>query len=336
MKLIAAAAGLFACVLATGALAAPPKMQAIVQAGGKGADALRLQTIDTPKPAADQVLIKVYATSVNPVEWKRRQNGPVPPADAPPLVPGFDIAGVVDSVGAEVRAVKPGDAVVALGVGAYAQYALAREADVAKKPAGFTFEQASGMPIAGTAGWRAADEAKLRAGQRVAVIGAAGGAGSVAVVVARDRGARVVAVGHSSQQAYLEKLGAHEFVAYDRDDVASRVGKVDAVLNMVDSQVRPALAYVKAGGYFTSIIGVPGEDECRAAQVTCVPIAAAYNLRQADVLREMGKLADAGKYSVAIARVFPLAQAGEAQELNRTSDTAGKIVLSVDPKSSQR
>jgi NADPH:quinone reductase-like Zn-dependent oxidoreductase len=331
------AATLLSIALPALSLSAPAKMQAIVQSGGTGPDSLRLQTIDTPAPGAGQVLVKVYAAGVNPVDWKRRLNPPALATGAPPVIPGFDVAGVVDALGAGVTTLKVGDAVFGRVSGAYAQYAVADADSVMKKPSSFTFEQAGGIPVAGVAGYRAADEARIKPGQRVAVIGAAGGAGSVAVIVAKDRGAKVVASGHSSQQAYLQTLGVDEFVAYDKENVAAKIGTVDAALNMVDGQAEAGLGYVKKGGYFTSIAGGPGDDKCKAASVTCVVIGPGYRGPSlGDTLRSLAELADRGKYDVKVTRTFPIAQAAAAQELNRTGDTTGKIVLSVDPQSGRR
>jgi len=319
-KMTATVLMLAACVPA--AMAAPATMQAAVQT----ADGLRLQTVETPKPGADQVLIRVYAAGVNPVDWKRR---------AP--IPGFDAAGVIDSVGSGVTAWKPGDPVVARVAAGYAEYAVAFAGETIRKPATFTFEQAGGIPVAGIAGYRAAEAAKIRPGQRVAIIGAAGGAGSVAVEVAKTMGAKIIASGHSSQQAFLKSLGVEEFVAYDKENVAARIKDVDAVLNMVDTQVLPSLGYVRRGGYFTSIAGGPGDDKCAAAGVTCVIITGAYTtLSQGDALRALAGMAEKGQYHVTVSRTFPLAEAAAAQELGRTSDTTGKIILVVDPRAKQR
>ena len=308
-------------------MAAPAQMQAVVQ----GDSGLQLQTVETPHPAANQVLIKVYAAAVNPVDWKRKS-----------AVPGFDAAGVVESLGSGVTSFKVGDPVGARVVGGYAQYALAQADETVLKPKAFTYEQASAMPVAGVAGYRAVMEAKVRSGQRVAVIGAAGGTGSVAVQVARSLGARVVAIGHSSQRDYLTNLKVDEFVAYDKDDVAAKVKGVDAVLNMVDGQAAAGLGYVKRGGYLTSIAGgVPPAATCAAAGVTCVPIGggggAGYgSISNGQALAGLAALADKGQYDVQVTKTFPLAQAAAAQELNRTTEMVGKVILVVDPKSSQR
>lgn len=316
-----AAAALF-CLLATGIHAAPGTSHAIVQTSND----LVLKPVMTPSAGANQVLLKVYAAGVNPVDWKRRAQ-----------IPGFDAAGVVDSVGPGVTAFKAGDAVFARVSGAYAQYAVAAADDVALKPKTFTFAQAAGIPVAGVAGYRAATDAQLKAGQRVAVIGAAGGAGEVAVQVAKVHGAKVIAVGHSTQEDFLRKLGVEEFVAFDRDDVAARVRAVDAAINLVDGQAAAALGYVKPGGRFTSIAGSPGEDKCAAAQVTCVVVGPGYaGTSNGDALRALAALAEKGQYNVTVSKTFPLAQASAAQELGRIGQTIGKIILVVDAEKAQQ
>jgi NADPH:quinone reductase-like Zn-dependent oxidoreductase len=266
------------------------------------------------------VLIKIYAAGVNPVDWKRR---------AP--IPGFDAAGVIDSVGSGVTAFRPGDPVFARVTGAYAEYATAVATEVVAKPKSLTFEQAAAIPVAGVAGYRAVEEARVAAGQRVAIVGAAGGSGSFAVQLAKSRGAKVIAIGHSSQQAFLKSLGADEFIAYDKDDVASKVHHVDAALNLVDGQAVAALGYVRPGGYLTSIAGNLGEDKCIAAKVTCVVIAGGNGaISYGDGMRALATLADQGKYQVKVTKTFPLAEGAAAQALARSGDTSGKIVLVVD------
>lgn len=318
-------------------LSAPATMQAIVQSGAD-ATSFRMQAVETPRPGADQLLIRVYAAAVNPVDWKR-QPAPITLSSGSslPAIPGYDAAGVVEAVGAGVVAFKPGDAVVGRVNGAFAQYVVADVVQVIPKPRRFSFEQASGMPIAGMAGHGAAEAANIRPGQRVAIIGAAGGAGSAAVDVAHAKGARVIASGHSSQAAWLKQQGVEEFVAYDKENVAARIQNVDAVLNMVESQATTALAYVKRGGMFTSISGMPAAEQCAAAGVTCVQIrATAPGLSIGDTLRALLALADAGQYTVRVTKVFPLAQAAEAQQFAHAGDSVGKVILSVDPRSKDR
>jgi NADPH:quinone reductase-like Zn-dependent oxidoreductase len=309
-------------ILVVAASAAPPTSRAIVR-GEKG---LVLQTVPTPKPGAGQVLIKVYAAGVNPVDWKRQAQ-----------IPGFDVAGVIDSVGPDVRGFKPGDAVLARVDSGYAQYAVAGVDETVAKPRRFTFEQAAGVPVAGTAGYRAVEEAKIEPGQRVAIIGAAGGTGEAAVQVARSHGAKVIAVGHSSQQAFLKTLGVDEFVAFDKEDVGARVRNVDAAINLVDGQANAALGYVRRGGRFTSIAGSPSEERAVEAGVGIVVIAGATykGISTGDALRALVKLAEKGEYTVTVSTALPLADAGNAQEIGRAGQSIGKIVLVVEPAKSK-
>ena len=148
---------LLASTIAPWALAAPGRMQAIVQGAGTGAEALQMQAVDTPKPGMHQVLIKVYAAGVNPVDWKRLPaTTTLPSGSVLPPIPGYDAAGIVDSIGPGVTGIKVGTPVVARVTGAFAQYVVADAEALAAKPRRFTFEQAAGMPIAGVAGYGAA------------------------------------------------------------------------------------------------------------------------------------------------------------------------------------
>lgn len=316
----------------TAASAAPAKMQAMVQSAGTGAAAMQLQTVDTPQPGPNQVLIKVYAAGVNPVDWKRRPVATtLPSGSVLPPIPGFDVAGVVETAGSGVTNWKVGDAVLSRVTGAFAQYAVVAAEELAPKPARLTFEQAAAIPIAGVAGFALAEAANIQPGQRVAIIGAAGGAGSVAVDAAHAKGAKVIASGHSSQQAWLAEQRVEEFVAYDKENVAARIQGVDAALNTADGQADAALGYVKRGGYLVSISGMPGAGRCEAAGVTCVQIRGTVpNLTQGESLRRVAKLADSGKYTPRVTRTWPLAEAGAAQQFARSGDTMGKIVLVVD------
>ncbi|RYZ68451.1 MAG: NADP-dependent oxidoreductase, partial [Proteobacteria bacterium] len=266
---------------------------------------------------------------------RKRQAVPGPDGAA---IPGFDVAGVVDSLGAGVTNVKVGEPVFARANGGYAQYAVTDADGVVPKPKSFTFEQAAGIPVAGMAGYRAVEAAQVKAGQRVAIIGAAGGAGSAAVEIAKARGAKVVAIGHSSQEAFLKSLKADEFVAYDRSNVAERVRDVDAVLNMVDGQADPGVKYAKRGGHLASIAGPASQEACAAAGLTCIQIGPTYRgpTSEPDTLRALAKLADEGKYTVRVTKSVPLAEAASAQQANLTGETVGKLVLAVDERAKQR
>lgn len=314
------------------ALAAPAKMDAIVESAQPAATVMQLQSVDTPKPAASQILIKVYAAGVNPVDWKRRPTQTtLPSGSVLPPIPGFDVAGVVDTIGPGVTAFKVGDAVVARATGAFAQYAVVNIEDVAPKPHRLTFEQAGAMPIAGVAGLALVEAANIQSGQRVAIIGAAGGAGSVAVDAAHARGAKIIASVHSSQVEWLQAQRVEELVAYDKDNLAARIRGVDAALNTADGQADAALTYVKRGGMLTSISGVPSAEKCAAAGVTCVQIRGTIpGKSQGESLRLLSKLAEDGHYTPRVTKTYPLAEAAAAQQFAQSGNIMGKIVLIID------
>lgn len=329
LRSCAAAAAAF---FGAGALAAaPPRMQALVQTG----DTVQLQTVDTPKPAAGEVLIRVLAAGINPVDWKRLPTAKtMPDGSKRAAIPGFDAAGLVEAVGAGVTGVKPGDAVYARADGAYAQYVAVEASAAVPKPKRLTFTQAAAVPIAGAAGYGTVKDAQLKAGQRVAIIGAAGGAGSAAVDFAHAQGAKVIASAHSSQQAFLKSLGVEDIVAYDKDDVAARIHDVDAVINTVDGQAEKALTYLRKGGRLVSIAGtLPSDAQCAAAQVSCVQIRGnGAGLSYPDSLRAIAPIADAGRFTPRVTKTFPLAEGAAAQRFAHTADSMGKVVLIVDAK----
>ena len=194
-----ATAGLFATCLGL-AQAAPPKDQrAILQKAGS--DALQLQTVPVPTPAANQVLIRIYAAAVNPADYKSG-------APSDDQIPGGDVAGVVAALGDGVTGFKVGDPVWGIAVrrrgvlnGAYAEYAVAAVANVVLKPANITYAQAAGLGIAMVTGVRVVDDTKVAKGQRVLITGVAGGVGSAAAQAARARGAYVIGTASARHNA---------------------------------------------------------------------------------------------------------------------------------------
>jgi NADPH:quinone reductase-like Zn-dependent oxidoreductase len=275
------------------------------------------------------VLIRVYAAGINPVDWKRLPEAKtMPDGSVRAPVSGFDVAGVIESVGDGVSGLRSGDAVYARADGTYAEYLATAATDVVLKPRRLTFLQAAGVPIAGAAGYGSAKEAQVRPGQRVAVIGAGGGAGSAAVDFVHAMGGKVVASAHSSQRAFLEELGVEEFVAYDKDDVAAKIRGVDAAINTADGQADKALGYVRKGGRLVSISGLPAPDKCAAAEVTCIQIRGnAAGLTYPDSLRAIAPIADAGRYAPRVTKTFPLAEAAAAHAHLEDRNAFGRVVL---------
>ncbi len=240
----------FAAMPVIAAQKVPQTMHAIHVDPAGAPGAMKLDTVPVPKPGDGQVLIRVYAAGTNPADWGLRPApaaGAAPPsAPQPPRpAPGHDLAGVIVELGSGVSDHKIGEKVyTTVTGGAYAEYAVAPAADLAMKPEKFTFEQAAGIPISGYAGLRLALVGDIKPGERVLVIGAAGGVGSTALQAAHAAGGHIIAVASSRHHKYLESLGAHEIIDYDKEDVAQTAKAVAVVLNTVDSENAKALSYV--------------------------------------------------------------------------------------------
>ncbi|HTV80671.1 MAG TPA: NADP-dependent oxidoreductase [Steroidobacteraceae bacterium] len=331
--------GLMALAVTAVAIAAPskipPSMHAIRADAGGPPGSVKLETVPVPQPAAGQVLLRVYAAGTNPVDWGSRPPAPAGAQGAiptrAPAPPGRDVAGVIVAVGPGVSEYKVGDKVYTAlpGGGAYAEYAVAPAAELAMKPRKFTFEEAAGIPIAGYTGLRMVVMANVKPGERVLIIGAAGGVGSTAVQAARAAGAHVIAVASSRHDKYLKGLGAQEIIDYDKDNVRDRAKAVAVVLNTVGAENANALSYVQPGGLVLDASGQVDEKACAAAKVTCIHVAR-QALSNAELLKKLTQMADDGKYSVKVEKSFPLARTGQALSFGRTGDREGKVIIDVN------
>jgi len=334
------AGGLIALAFAIVTMAAPPTipqtMRAVRTDANGAPGGVKLETVPVPHPAEGQVLLRVYAAGTNPVDWSIRAPTPAasqaaaaPPQRAAPP-PGRDVAGVIVAVGPGVSGYKVGDKVYTAlsGGGAYAEYAVAPATELAMKPQKFTFEEAAGIPVAGYTGLRMVVMADVKPGERVLIIGAAGGVGSTAVQAARAAGAHVIAVASSHHDKYLEALGAQEIIDYDKENVAEKAKAVAVVLNTVGTENANALTYVQPGGLVLDASGQVDEKACAAARVTCIHVAR-QGLSNAELLKRLTQMADEGKYSVKVEKSFPLAKTADALSYGRTGDREGKVIIDV-------
>lgn len=324
--------------------AVPATMQAIRSDAAGGRGAVKLETAEVPTPKEGEVLIRVYAAAANPVDWNNRRpadTAPPPNAAPPPMFrnPGLDAAGVVAAVGAGVTQYKMGDKVMAAlqpNGGAFAEYAVALPENMGPKPGKFTYEQAAGVPIAGFTGLRMVYLADIKPGERVLVIGAAGGVGSTALQTAKTRQAHVIADAASVHNAYLKSLEADEIVNYDQTDVAREVHDIDVVLNTVGAENDAAIGYLRRGGRMVSAAGTVNQQACAAAGITCIRVGGPMGHPNDELLKELSRLADTGRYSVKIEKRFPLAQTAQALDFGVGGDREGKIVIDVHPDARRR
>ncbi|MFR9675497.1 NADP-dependent oxidoreductase [Streptomyces sp. TR06-5] len=307
-------------------------MKAIVTDGYDGPDGLRLADRPEPKVAPDHVLVRVRAAGVNPVDWKIASGGLDPIYETHfPLVPGWDVAGVVEQVGIDATEFEVGDEVMGylrkdhVQHGTYAELAAAPVRTLARKPASLSWEQAAGLPLAGLTALQALDRVGVTRDETVLVHAAAGGVGSAAVQIAVARGARVLGTASEHNHDFLRGLGA-EPLRYG-DGLAERVREaapdgVDAAVDFVGGEALDVSQQVLHKPERALSIVDP-EARAKGAQYLFVRPDAAG-------LTTLGDLADAGKLTVHLDRTLPLAEAAEAWRLSQAGRTRGKIVLRVD------
>jgi NADPH:quinone reductase-like Zn-dependent oxidoreductase len=307
-------------------------MKAVRIHGYGGPEVLRYEECPRPEPGAGEVLVKVHAAGVNPVDWKIRAGYLKDYLRySLPVILGWDLSGVVASVGAGVTAWKAGDEVYSrpdiARDGAYAEYIVVRESEVALKPKSLDHVHAAAIPLAALTAWQALEAGGLSAGQKVLVHAASGGVGSFAVQFAKLKGARVAGTASVRNQAFLKELGVDEPINYETTRFEDVVHDADMVLDALAGEVRTrSWKTLKKGGILVSILGPAPEEEAKAYGVRQTGVMVQANGAQ---LAEIAKLVDAGKVRVILDEVLPLAEAGKAHDLNATGHTRGKIVLRV-------
>jgi NADPH:quinone reductase-like Zn-dependent oxidoreductase len=334
------AAALAAGILHTelSAQSVTPTMKAIVIHEYGGPEILKYEDVPRPEPQDDQLLIRVVAAGVNPVDGMIRsglfaKDG----SRAFPIILGGDVAGVVEKIGSKVTKFKAGDPVFAYvsldNSGGYAQYALVKEGEAAPKPKSLTYVEAAAVPIVALTAWQALiDSAKLSAGQTVLIHGGSGGVGSFAVQIAKARGAKVIATASTANQDLLKELGADTAVDYTKQKFEDVAKDVDVVLDSIgkDTLAR-SYGMVKKGGFIVSLVARPNQAELDKHGIRGAALSVEPN---SDELAEIGRLIDEKKIRVIVSQTFPLSEAIKAQEQVATGHTRGKIVLKIadEPK----
>lgn len=310
-------------------------MRAISQDVLGGPEVLKEVRLERPEPRPNEVLVRVRAAGVNPTDWKHRATGGF--LGEPPFVLGWDVSGVVESVGIGVAAFRPGDEVFGMlsypfGHGSHAEYVTAPARTFTHKPAGIDHVQAGALPLVSLTAWQAlVERADVQPGQRVLVHAAAGGVGHVAVQIAKARGAHVIGTASAGKHEFLRSLGADEAVDYRETDFAEAVKDVDVVLDTIggDTSLR-SLRVLRPGGVVVSILPVGSDDFFEEADRLGVrAVRMLVDADRAD-MREIARLVESGKLRAEIAETFPLAEAARAHTQGETGRTTGKLVLVVD------
>jgi NADPH:quinone reductase-like Zn-dependent oxidoreductase len=312
-------------------------MKAIVAHEYGGPEVLKYEDAPRPEPKGNELLVRVVACGVNPADplvisgRLAKEFG-----THLPLIPGYDVAGVVEKTGAKVTKFKKGDAVYgyALFGGCWAEFAVLAENEAALKPKTATFTDAAAVPLAALTAWQALIEtAKLSAGQTVLIQGGSGGVGSFAVQIAKARGARVIATASTANQDLLKQLGADVAIDYTKTKFEEVAKDVDVVLDTVgrDTLAR-SYAVVKKGGIVTTIASRPDQAQLDKYGIRGTSI---WSRPEGNQLAEITKLIEAGKIKPIVSQVLPLTDAVKAVQQAETHHTRGKMVLKIaeEPKS---
>jgi NADPH:quinone reductase-like Zn-dependent oxidoreductase len=310
-------------------------MRAMTVTSFGGPEVLQPADLPRPEPLPTEVLVRVVAAGVNPVDWKTRAGrGVAAVLGDPPFVPGWDVAGVVEEVGPGVTTLAPGDEVFGMpwfprAAGAYAEYVTAPSRQFARKPAELTFPQAGGLALAGLTAWQIlVDTANLQPGQRVLITAAAGGVGHLAAQVAKARGAFVLGTARAAKHDALRRFGVDQPIDYTTTDVAAVAGQVDVVVDLVggSADLVPAL---RPGGLF---VDVPS-----GAPADVADLVRAHDARYTGFLVEpdheglyaLTQIVEDGELTVEVAGTFPLEDAAEAHRRGEIGRTTGKLVLAM-------
>lgn len=291
-------------------------------------DVVQYTDVDRPEPQAGEVLMKVHAAGVNPVDWKIRAGAGQRMGMTLPIHLGGEIAGTVEKLGDGVSDLNQGDAVYGIITsGGFAEYAVAKAVDMARKPANLDFIHAAGVPLGALTAWQAMfDVAKLAGGQRLLVTNSSGGVGSLAVQLAKAKGAHVTAMASGRNEAFVRGLGADAFIDYTEQPFEQVARDMDVVFDTVGGDTfHRAFHTLKKGGFLVTSVAFPSDEDQRhgvgVGRVLCKP--------NAEQLASIRELVEDGRLKAFVATVLRLASIKEAFELSESGRTRGKIVLQI-------
>jgi NADPH:quinone reductase-like Zn-dependent oxidoreductase len=298
-----------------------------------GPEVLQYEDAPSPKLAPGEVLIRVHAAGVNPADWKVREGHFRQLVQHKfPLILGWDLSGVIEEVGPGVSKFKKGDEVFSKPDtsrdGAYAEYVVVRESEVALKPRSLHHVYAAAVPLAGITAWQALfDVAQLKRGQRVLIHGGSGGVGHFAVQFAKWKGAHVIATASTKNQQLLQEIGVDQPIDYTTQRFEQIAENVDVVLDTIggDTQER-SWKVLKKGGLLASVVQPPDAEKAKEFGVRGAFVWIQPNGNE---LAEIAPLIDSGNLKVVLDRILPLSEARRAHKLSQSGHARGKIVLRV-------
>lgn len=298
-----------------------------------GPEELKYEEAADPSINPDDVLVRVYASGVNPVDWKIRQGGHRTGHDpALPRILGWDFSGVVEKVGKSVTEWHRGDEVYGrpdlTRNGTYAEYVAVRASEIARKPKRIDHNAAGGVALAALTAWQGLFEhGGLTSGQQVLIHGASGGVGSFAVQLAKWKGAYVIGTASPDNVAFTEELGADEVIDYEKDDFADCVRDVDMVFDTQGGEVQQrSIKVLKPGGVLVGTVGIQNKAAFDKEGVRAVSYMAQSRTKD---LEQIAHLIDTGVVIPVVSKIFPLRDAAKAHQMGEKGHTRGKIVLAV-------
>ncbi|HEX3674164.1 MAG TPA: NADP-dependent oxidoreductase [Rhizomicrobium sp.] len=297
-----------------------------------GPDVLKQDEVPVPQPANGEVLVRVCAASVNPIDFKIREGGKADPALLP-IAMGRDISGIVEDWGLGVEGLRKGDTIFAMlgrDRGGYADYAVVKAGEWAPKPAEPDHVHAAAVPLAAITAWQGLfDHGRLTRGQRVLIHGGAGGVGHFAIQLAKAKGAWVATTASKADLEFVRGLGADQAIDYKAQRFEDEVSDIDVVYDLIGGETQDrSFAVLKTGGALISTLTQPDKNRARAKDLRVAHYMAEPDAAQ---LAQIARLIDDGKVRPVVDTVFRLADAAKAQETLEKEHVRGKIVLEVDP-----
>jgi NADPH:quinone reductase-like Zn-dependent oxidoreductase len=305
-------------------------MKAVLVRQWGGVDAAVIENVALPLPGPGEILVRVKATSINPVDWKIRE-GYLQEFVPLPVWLGSDISGEIEALGEDVEGWEIGAAVYGLkGLrgGAYAEFTTIHPHEIGNKPKSLSFAEAAGVPHAALTAWYALiSMAKIQAGQRVLIHAAGGGVGHFAVQIAKMKGAYVIGTGSARTEAFLNELGVDEFVDYTAAPFETVVKDVDVVLDGVgfDTTTR-SMEVLKPGGDLACIVTPPPFEEAAKRQINAHYVSGQPTT---ELLNEIADLIDAGTLKVRVQEVFSFDKIHDAMKTSQGLHVHGKLAVTI-------
>ena len=297
-----------------------------------GPEELKYEEAPMPKINPDDVLIKVFATSINPVDWKVREGEMKQIQFKFPLILGWDVSGVITEVGSDVKNFEAGQEVYSRPDlprnGTYAEFVAVKAGSIAEKPRSISHVEAASIPLAGLTAWQGIfDHGQLKPGQKILIHGASGGVGTLAVQLAKWKGAYVIGTASENNIDFLKELGADEVIDYKNQQFEKELKDIDVVFDTIGGETqKKSVEVLKIGGILVSTVGVQDEEAFKAKNIQTYQFMAQSYPEQ---LKQIADLVDSGKLKPVINQVFPLEEIAKAQKVSEEGHTRGKIAIKV-------